>query len=167
MKHNIEHIRTLLDLYYKGATTPAQEEELGRFFAAAGELPADMEPDRRMFLAMADARIPADLEESISKALDAKMSEGRRRPTTWVHRWVRMVSGVAAAGLIAGVTITALHSPKEPPVASQEEVMEFYADETGSDLTPEQIASHTQKALNLLGRTFNAGTNSLASITKI
>lgn len=74
MDNDIKYIRGLLDKFYQGESSPSEESELKRFFLAADNLPEEMEADRRLFTALAEAEPqflpPAGLDEAILKAID-------------------------------------------------------------------------------------------------
>lgn len=110
MKNELNEIRRLLDLYYEGQTTPEEERTLLRFFADAGDLPADLEPDRELFAALVDETaddcpVPTTLHDDIMRRLDSLpgAQPGRRTPARVL--WLRIASAAAAIALIATVAV--------------------------------------------------------------
>lgn len=105
--NNYNEIRKLLELYYEGRTSRAQENELTEFFANAETLPADLEADRRLFGQLADmsageVMIPEDFDSRITAAVEDEMSRERaasRRRSRWRSVWI--AAGSAAACLLA------------------------------------------------------------------
>lgn len=90
------HIRELLDRFFDGDTTCAQERELEQFFASAPELPADLEQYREMFGWYA-AGMPEEEERGAVTAAE--------KPSTRLLNWRPWLAWGAAA-VVAAVIIT-------------------------------------------------------------
>lgn len=112
-----EHIRNLLELYYRGESTSSQAEEITEFFrqTADTEIPDDLLADRQLFLAIAEDNnsaiaIPDGLEERLSAHIDLLE---RRAETASTHRvrrraiLVRRFAAVAASVAIMIIAVTA------------------------------------------------------------
>ena len=74
-EYDINHIKSLLEAYYDGATTIEQEQLLCDFFASATEIPAELEADRLLFNSLQTAgfdnhNTPDDLEEQLISLID-------------------------------------------------------------------------------------------------
>ncbi|MDE6802401.1 MAG: hypothetical protein K2J06_06515 [Muribaculaceae bacterium] len=152
MKYDITHIKQLLDDFYRGETTPAQERELSAYFAETPAVPEELESDRRLFLSLSEAAIPEGLEESLIKMIDRQSVRSKMSP---LRRWAKMVAAVAVVGLGVGTIVRTLHhevAPIAPTADSQ-----YYCHLTGSDLSQEQIEKQTIAAVELLARTLQKG----------
>lgn len=82
---NANEIRKLLDRYYDGQTTEAEEEELKRFFDGNG-VPAEMAEEQAFFkrLQTPVPPVPEGLEQRISRQIDGwntiEKTSSRRAP---------------------------------------------------------------------------------------
>ena len=109
-------IREILNRWYDGNTTPAEQQRLADFFATDRELPADLEMEREMFRAMAEAgedyaEMPVEVSERITAALEAEMAGERverRKGFGWRRR--AMTACAAAACMAVILTIPFLKS---------------------------------------------------------
>lgn len=109
-------IREILNRWYDGNTTPAEQQRLADFFATDRELPADLEMEREVFRAMTEAgedyaEMPLEVSERINAALDAEMAGERverRKGFGWRRR--AMTACAAAACMAVVLTIPFLKS---------------------------------------------------------
>lgn len=109
-------IREILNRWYDGNTTPAEQQRLADFFATDRELPANLEMEREMFRAMAEAgedyaEMPVEVSERITAALEAEMAGERverRKGFGWRRR--AMTACAAAACMAVILTIPFLKS---------------------------------------------------------
>ncbi len=109
-------IREILNRWYDGNTTPAEQQRLADFFARDRELPADLEMEREMFRAMTEAgeeyaEMPHEVSERINAALEAEMAGERverRKGFGWRRR--AMTACAAAACMAMILTIPFLKS---------------------------------------------------------
>lgn len=112
MDKDYRHIRHLLDRFYEGQTTPAEEEMLSNFFRANSDLPEDFGPDKAAFDAL-DAGLkgteaPAGLAEAIMNAIDSKESANyasnaelhQARKTKRSFAW-KLAASISAAAAVA------------------------------------------------------------------
>lgn len=103
-------IREILNRWYDGNTTPAEQQRLADFFATDRELPADLEMEREMFRAMTEAgedyaEMPLEVSRSINAALDAEMAR-ERRPQRKSFGWRRRAMTACAAAACMAVVLT-------------------------------------------------------------
>ena len=103
-------IREILNRWYDGNTTPAEQQRLADFFATDRELPADLEMEREMFRAMTEAgedyaEMPLEVSRSINAAIEAEMS-GERRPQRKNFGWRRRAMTACAAAACMAVVLT-------------------------------------------------------------
>ncbi len=106
MDTKINRIRLLLERYYDGATSPDEERELAGLLDSASPLPADLEPDRAMFKALAEASeadVPESLTRAIMEGVDARIrqtSKPRRQ------RFMAIAATLTAAAAAVMLIIT-------------------------------------------------------------
>lgn len=103
-------IREILNRWYDGNTTPAEQQRLADFFATDRELPADLEMEREIFRAMAEAgeeyaEMPHEVSERINAALEAEMA-WERRPQRKGFGWRRRAITACAAAACMAVVLT-------------------------------------------------------------
>lgn len=103
-------IREILNRWYDGNTTPAEQQRLADFFATDRELPADLEMEREMFRAMTEAggeyaEMPLEVSRSINAALDTEMAR-ERRPQRKNFGWRRRAMTACAAAACMAVVLT-------------------------------------------------------------
>lgn len=118
-------IREILNRWYDGNTTPAEQQRLADFFATDRELPADLEMEREMFRAIAEAgedyaEMPLEVSRSINAALDAEMAGERverRKGFGWRRR--AMTACAAAACMAVVLTIPFLKSDDKAMVGDK------------------------------------------------
>lgn len=118
-------IREILNRWYDGNTTPAEQQRLADFFARDRELPADLEMEREMFRAMTEAgeeyaEMPHEVSERINAAIEAEMAEERgpqRKGFGWRRR--AMTACAAAACMAVVLTIPFLKSDDKAMVGDK------------------------------------------------
>lgn len=103
-------IREILNRWYDGQSTPAEQQRLADFFATDRELPADLEMEREIFRAMAEAgeeyaEMPHEVSERINAALEAEMA-WERRPQRKGFGWRRRAMTACAAAACMAVVLT-------------------------------------------------------------
>ena len=118
-------IREILNRWYDGNTTPAEQQRLADFFATDRDLPADLEMEREMFRAMAEAgedyaEMPLEVSRSINAALEVEMArerEPQRKGFGWRRR--AMTACAAAACMAMVLTIPFLKSSDKAMVGDK------------------------------------------------
>lgn len=118
-------IREILNRWYDGQSTPAEQQRLADFFATDRELPADLEMEREMFRAMTEAgedyaEMPHEVSRSINAAIEAEMAEERverRKGFGWRRR--AMTACAAAACMAVVLTIPFLKSDDKAMVGDK------------------------------------------------
>lgn len=103
-------IREILNRWYDGNATPAEQQRLADFFATDRELPADLEMECEMFRAMTEAgeecaEMPLEVSERINAALDAEMAR-ERRPQRKSFGWRRRAMTACAAAACMAMILT-------------------------------------------------------------
>lgn len=100
-KYSIDEIKRLLNAYYDGNTSIEQEKLLCDFFATTTYIPAELESERQMFMALQSATkididIPADLEQSLIAHIDNL----ERQETQNRRKWIKPFSIISVAASI-------------------------------------------------------------------
>lgn len=103
-------IREILNRWYDGNTTPAEQQRLADFFATDRALPADLEMEREMFRAMTEAgeecaEMPLEVSERINAAIEAEMVR-EREPQRKGFGWRRRAMTACAAAACMAVVLT-------------------------------------------------------------
>lgn len=118
-------IREILNRWYGGHSTPAEQQRLADFFVSDKALPADLEMEREMFRAMTEARadyaeMPLEVSERINAALEAEMAGERvKRRKGFGWRWRAMTTCAAAACMAVVLTIPFLKSSDKAMVGDK------------------------------------------------
>lgn len=146
-----DYIRYLLDEYYNSTLSLSGEHELRNYFAG-DYIDQELEKERDMFLALGDIQIPDELEERINETID-RLDKERKKCRISLYRWFIRAGAVAAT--VALVVTLALPSGK----MSDEEIL--------GSMTPEEVAAHTTRVLELMSRTINAGSESAGRATSV
>lgn len=139
-------LRTLLDRYYAGETSPGEEREL-RTLLAAPDLPEEFHADRETVDHLASVIPP----EGFDKRLEAKidfLAAAERRTAAGKHRFSRRILWGAAASLLVGLGF-GVSSLLRPHALK------------GSDLTPEETYAQTEMALAVFSNALNRGYDGL------
>ncbi len=153
MDKDYRHIRYLLDRFYEGQTTPAEEEMLANFFRENSDLPEEFSPDKAAFDAL-DAglkgtEVPAGLAEAIMNAIDSKESANyasnaelhQARKTKRSFAWKLAASISAAAAVACLIMLVPLASRLESDLPGADRLASI-ADTTRD--SARQIASDTE-----------------------
>lgn len=109
-------LRRQLDRWYAGLTTPEEESALIDLFAEARDLPADLEADRDLMLAMRASKeeklaLPQEFQRSISAAFEAEMAGaepeaiGLRRAPLMLRRRAIWWSVAACVAILLGCSL--------------------------------------------------------------
>lgn len=146
---NANEIRKLLDRYYDGQTTEAEEEEMKRFFDSNG-VPAEMAEEQAFFkrLQTPVPPVPEGLEQRISRQIDGwntieKTSSRRARIVS-----LRWIIGIAACLLlIFSIGFFVNSRTDEKDFATQQDTYD----------NPEDAYAETQRALMKFSKSLNKG----------
>lgn len=152
-----DEIRKLLERYYDGLTTQAEEQELKRFFTRT-DTPQGLEAEARWFRQLEATRTAPepDLPAGFSERLDSLIDQWNRaerpaepvRPTIGIRR-LRWVAGIAAGLLLAVGFGLGWHGASVP---------------ADTCATPEEAYAQAQRALTLLSETLNRGTQGMETL---
>jgi len=144
-----DSIRTLLDRYYDGMATEADEDRLHRYFAQPG-IPAELQADKLLFDAFkaTDAATPPGLQQRLGRQIDGwntveKHTE--RRARTVSMRWV---AGIAAS-MLALFSLGFYLDTRQGK--------ERYARQADTYDNPQDAYAETQRALNTFAQAIDKG----------
>lgn len=142
-----DELKQLLQKYYAGATSVAEEQQLRHYFSTS-LVPAEFEADRAVILASAEpeaATPSAELEQRIAKVLAQQPAPQQKRAVRWtpVSRLRLIVASIAAMAVVA-VGIYVWNRPQ--PVAT------VYSDTCAS---ADEAAAQTEEILIYVSHTMN------------
>lgn len=134
MNTHISEIRALLERYYAGETSPAENKRLYALIDSATDLPDDIAADCMIFKAMREdwPEIPDGLLQRLNDAVDNAAKPDRRRHFT-PSIFARVAAGAAAC--IAGLAIIMQFLPSGP-INSQHQAELAQADTPPADTLP-------------------------------
>ncbi len=153
---SINEIRVLLEKYYDGSSSRAEEARLTRYFRNE-EVPEDLLPEKEMFSFFDDC----EENEEMPVGFDLRMAGVFDRLEKKENRTRRLsifsLSGLAAGlMIILAVYLVYLKNDRTEELASAN-YMDTYSD-------PNQAYEETLKALNYISTRFNDGTKELKSL---
>lgn len=159
--NNITEIKKLLDRYYNGETTEAEEKQLACYFA--GEDVADeLFAEKEIFLQLmnaAEPQIPMGLEARLEGAIDSweaaerKAAENRRRIRPMSIRAIVSI----AASLILVVALGVFFAKSNIPTA------DLHAE---SNVTPEEAYQQTEKALRIFANALDKSMDGMETVNE-
>lgn len=145
--HTYDEIARLLDLYYTGQSTLADEQTLREYFASPDADPA-FTADKRLFGAInAPVAAPDGLKQEIFREID-RLSAPRRIHKRIIPFWQRVAAAVV---ITVAVGSTSYFSVPHTPDTSEP-----------SELTAEEAHATTQRALSLLCQVMAKGETAIA-----
>lgn len=153
--NNISEIRELLDRYYDGNTTEAEEMTLREYFTREDDIPADLEADRLMFkniTASPEQEIPEGLSERLQAKIDEwDASEKAAKETRKRIRIPRfsVIAGIAASLLVLISIGIYLQRPITP---------------TATEPTPEEAYAQTEKALRIFANAIDKSMEQIETV---
>ena len=142
----------MLDRYYGGYTTEAEEKTLLDYFSQ-NEVDDDLLPDKALFMELARVKVPKELETRLNDMIDEQAAKSRgdaigrllRKSLTWIS------AAAACALIVFGVTnYNGMSTSVEPE----------------SQMTPEEAYAHAEMALTLLANTLNKGMGGIVTAEK-
>lgn len=145
---DVNEMKTLLDKFYEGQTSEAEEEALRRA-AHEGRLPADDEEKAFLDSLLSGTDIPKGLEERLSRQIDSWNSVERsfmRNTRTATLKWI---GSVAAAILLLFTIGMVLNDRQDEQQYSQKDTYD----------NAEDAYAQTQKALLEMSESLNMGLN--------
>ncbi|MFA6125688.1 MAG: hypothetical protein WC699_00145 [Bacteroidales bacterium] len=144
-------VKTLLQKYYNGLTSNAEESSLEEYFLS-GPTDPEFEADRLHFLAVAAMRdeeieVPGDLEATVLQTLNKVRQEQGRG-----NRRILYFTVSVAAGLLLLVSSYLFLSRQDHTMYIED---------------PKIAYAESREALEMVSRLFNQGTSQLSGLRKI
>ncbi|MBO5251432.1 MAG: hypothetical protein J6B31_05485 [Bacteroidaceae bacterium] len=152
-----KYIEELLERYYDGLTTEAEEQTLKEFFTCE-EIPAHLQAEKAMFLQLAAEATPKGMEQRLSSLVDEWEKEEqrtigiRKRSRTIRLQWI---AGIAASLLLLFGIGRYLYEPSSKYIAQD------------TCATPEEAYAETQKALIMFSTALNKGMGQLEAMHRV
>lgn len=131
-----EDIRQLLQRFYDGETTHAEEHSLREWFRT-NDCPEDLQPDRQMVMALsetADVPMPVGLQMRISNRLRKRECRRHQRATRWLT-----MTGIAASVAAFAIGVWCWMIPQQT----------VYTD---TCQTPQEAIEEVHQTLNIISR---------------
>jgi hypothetical protein len=146
---NAFNIKDLLNRYYNGQTTEAEEEELNKFFLE-GDVSEDMEEDRAFFLHLQESRFP--LPKGLGNRLSHQIDEWNIIEKNSIHHAriisIKWIGGIAACILlIFSIGLFTFNRTDEQEYARQQDTYS----------NPQDAYAETQRALMKFSKSINKG----------
>ena len=148
------HIEELLERYFEGMTSEAEEQTLHRFFTEA-EVPEHLKADRELFLRLWEQRPPQGMEQRLENLIDQWDTQERRtikaekRRNTLRLQWIGNIAACLLLLFGAGWYLSdqGTHSTAQDTCA-----------------TPEEAYAQAEKALVMFSTVLNKGMNQMAEV---
>lgn len=147
----VDELKSMLEAFYNGTATK-QEEETLRQALTGKECPAELQAERKLFIAWqqtfqtTDAEPPAGLEERLAAAIDRRASRPVHAHSGYNRRRVWLWSGGIAASILLCLSI-GLHSLSGPTESEPK----------GSLTDPEQAYAFLEATLKEMSASLNQG----------
>lgn len=143
--HIQTRLRTLLQRFYDGTSTPEEEREIGRLLLAPECASDEFADDRALFEALASEPAQAAPPPSLGKALEEKAAQHFRkaalRPATWLRRGL----AAAVAACIAGIVLLLPPSTDEMPAAGDNRLIAKVEQPTNEEATTDETVTPTDE----------------------
>jgi hypothetical protein len=152
----LTHIRNLLEKFYEGTTSQAEEKELSAFFLNS-DVPSEYQADKELFVAMAEAagsvEIPSGLDDRIGRTIDNAQQKEQRGRRISLYSFTGLAAGLL---LILSVYLGFLREDQTNNLVEQ------YAVED-----PDMAYEEAKKALELVAEKWNKGTSELDNLNQV
>lgn len=147
-------IKSLLDLYYEGVTSPEEEKILYNYFRQ-NNIPEELQSEKEVFLKLYClsendfTEVPEGFEKKIDTLIDTLASKEKKKTTLW-----KKAAGIAASIVIILSVGVFLHQDKNERILA-----DTYE-------TPEEAYEETEKELLLVSLKLNKGFGQLEKAEK-
>lgn len=147
-RYDITDIRQMLERYYRGATTEAEESMLRAYFAG-DDVDSGLEADRDIFLSLSDTEsigVPEDLADRLSGEIDKWDAREKRK----IRFTFRSISIAASLAVLMAVGAWYMQEPKT----------------TGQQLSPEEAYAQTEKALTIFAKALDKSMDGIETVDR-
>lgn len=156
---SIEKIRSLLERFYQGESTLAEEHILEEFFLSS-TVPADLLADKDLFQALHkgedEMEVPATLNNSIIDTLDHQVRKEKRSRRISLYS----MSGLAA-GILALVAVYVFFlKDNEPALLAENHMEDTYSD-------PRMAYEEARETLAFVSGKLNRGTKEFKHVQQV
>jgi hypothetical protein len=149
-------IHDLLEAYYLGNTSIAEEEELREYFRS-GEFPEELTAEAELFGYFSQERAAngnKKLEDKITRVIDAKRPEAGNVFSRWKTYWI---SGAAAAILILITVFIDIRIQNRNPLVVETDTFE----------DPYLAYMEAKRVMTFVSEKMNSGSESLRNLQKL
>jgi hypothetical protein len=153
---DLNNIEALLEKYYRGETSTAEEAVLREFFAA-GDVPAHLAADAELFgffRMQREEGLSGDLQKRLEGMIDKPSERSMPVFSKWRYYWI---SGVAALILLLLALFLDLQIKKRPSLQATGDTFE----------DPYLAYAEAKRVLYLVSEKMNAGTKPLRNLEKL
>ncbi len=163
-----EDAKILIRAFYLGETTVEEEQQLLHYFENES-IPEELSAEKELFLRLYQAEpvdIPENLEGKLSNLIDQLAQKEEEKSDSKTKKLWLWVSSAAACIviLIASGIILNMHSAKESDsLANQNQTRTQIQ---GIITDPDMATKEAEKALMLVSKNFNKGTEQLALVSE-
>lgn len=168
---NIEEVKLLIEAFYNGETSSAEEQALLRYFEG-DNIPEELVEERDLFLQLNNTQsieIPLGLEAKLSNFIDTlvekeqvKTVDLNPRKGNRTQLWLR-VGGVAASIALLFSIGVYLNKSDDNVDASPQMVQDLQLKDSFDD--PQEAYKEAEKALLLVSLNLNKGVNQISVVS--
>lgn len=154
-ENNKNDIRHILNLYYEGKSSAADEALIREYFAG-DEVDAEFADDKLFFDALADTsdsiEVPSDLEHRLNETVDSWADSEKQKEDS--KRRFRLVKFIPTIGIAASIAILFVIGSLVLNIGQTREPVDTFTN-------PEDAYVETQRVLALFAGTLDKGTEGL------
>ncbi len=156
-----EEVKILIQAFYRGETTVKEEQKLLYYFEG-NDIPAELSEEKKIFLRFYQSepvKVPENLESKLNVLIDQLAGEETKRSFSKTKKMSIWISSVAACIIIlitSGIILN-MQTGKNSDLSGLQK---------GIITDPDVAAIEAQKALVLVSRNFNKGTEQLALVSE-
>ncbi len=156
-----EDVKILIQAFYQGETTVEEEKRLLYYFEG-NDIPEELSEEKELFLRLyrpEPVAVPENLKSKLNVLIDqlAEDEEKKSSPKTkrlWI--WISSAAACIIILIASGVILN----------IQTEEKSGLSAQESGIITDPDIASKEAQKALELVSKNFNKGTEQLALVSE-
>lgn len=143
--HIQTRLRTLLQRFYDGTSTPEEEHEIGRLLLDPECASDEFADDRALFEALASEPAQVAPPPALGKALEEKTARHFRKAALRRRAWLRRGLAAAVAACIAGIVLLLPPSTDEMPAAGDNRLIAKVEQPTNEEATTDETVTPTDE----------------------